>query len=345
VRRRSETIGNIGRAPARRTTPSHPTRPPADHPPERGALRRFIHGALFENVGLKALSLILAITVFLLVNTDRDREIAARVGVSYTLPPDRVLVSERLDEVRITIKGRWQRLRKFDERSLDRINIDLRRATTGEVPITADMFDLPSGLQITSISPKSVRVVFDRRVEKLVEVMPQLAGRPMHGYFVSEVKPQPATLRVRGAAGTLAALSAVRTQDVSVEGRTESFTADTAAITPDGVEPEGSATISVQIVIDEELVTRKMPGLAVRAAGDGVDPAKWKVTPAQVDVSLTGTVLAIEKAKATLVPVVRPSAGDTRSREVAVSIEGLPPGVGVKIWPERVKVSPNRPTP
>jgi YbbR domain-containing protein len=344
TRKRSESIGNYGRAPARRA-PSQPSKTPVEPPAERGALRRWLHAALFENTGLKALSLILAITVFLLVNTDRDREITARVGVSYTLPDDRVLVSERLDEVRITIKGRWQRLRKFDERSLDRINIDLRRAPSGEVPITNDMFDLPSGLTITSVSPKSVRVLFDRRVEKIVEVTPQLAGRPIHGYFVAEAKPTPATVRVRGAAGTLAALSAVRTQEVSVEGRTESFTADTDVVPPDGVETVSATPIALQVVIEEELVTRKLPGLVVRVAGDGVDPAKWSVTPAQVEVSLTGTVLAIEKAKDALAPVVRLSANDTKAREVAVSIEGLPPGIGVKISPERVKVSPLRASP
>lgn len=342
-RSRHETISSLGRAPARQVKPpSGPATPP---PVERGGLRRWLRGALVENIALKGLSMILAITVFLLVNTDRDREITARVGVAYTLPDDRVLVSERLDEVRITVKGPWQHLRRFDERELDRINIDLRRAPSGEVPITTDMIDLPSGLTVTSISPKSVRVLFDRRVEKIVEVMPQLAGRPMHGYFVSELKPTPATLRVRGAAGTLAALSAVRTRDVSVEGRVESFTAATEAITPDGVEPAGSATISLEVVIDEELVTRKLPGLVVRVTGDGVDPARWSVTPAQVEISLTGTVLAIEKAKAALAPVVRLSANDTKAREVAVSIEGLPPGIGVKISPERVKVAPVRPTP
>lgn len=342
MRKRSETIGSFGRAPARRPPPQS-GKAPVDPPPERGTLRRWIHGALFDNMGLKALSLILAITVFLLVNTDRDREITARVGVSYTLPDDRVLVSDRLDEVRVTIKGRWQRLRKFDERSLDRINIDLRHAPSGDVPLTTDMLDLPSGLTVTSISPKSVRVLFDRRVEKIVEVTPQLAGRAMHGYFVSEVKPTPGTLRIRGAAGTLAALSAIKTREVSIEGRTESFTADTEIVAPDGVEATGTGAVSLQVVIDEELVTRKLPGLVVHVIGDGIDPAKWSVAPTQVEVSLTGAVLSIEKAKAALAPVVRLSANDTKAREVAVSIEGLPPGIGVKISPERVRVSPVRP--
>jgi hypothetical protein len=147
MRQRSVTVSGLGRAPARQT-PKQPVHSPRQDPPpgERSPLGRWIHSALFDNVGLKFLSMVLAITVFLLVNTDRDREITARVGVSYTLPDDKVLVSERLDEVRVTIKGPWQRLRRFDERSVDRINLDLRRAQSGEITVTPDMISLPSGL-------------------------------------------------------------------------------------------------------------------------------------------------------------------------------------------------------
>jgi YbbR domain-containing protein len=346
-RKRADTIGNLGRSPARRepTPPPPPSRPPVDPPRERFGIRKFIHDALFENLGLKFLSMVLAITVFLLVNTDRDREISARVGVSYTLPDDKVLVSDRLDEVRVSIKGPWQRLRRFDERELERINIDLRRAQSGDVYITPDMVSLPSGLRVTSISPRTVRVVFDRRLEKLVEIQPSLVGRPMHGYVVSEVKPIPMTIKVRGAERALKGLTSVRTQDISVDNRAEAFATETKILTPDDVEPAGSGDVLVQVSIEEELVTRKLPGQLVRVAGEGIDPARWQVSPAQVDITLTGTLLAIEKAKAALSPVVRPSASDTRPREVAVSIEGLPPGVGVKISPERVKINPVKAAP
>jgi YbbR domain-containing protein len=343
VRQRSETLGSLGRAPARTTRipvgPSLP--PPNDPPPERGAIRRWVHGAFFDNVGLKFLSLVLAVTVFLLVNTDKDREITARVGVSYTLPDDKVLVSERLDEVRVTIKGPWQRLRKFDEREVERINLDLRRAPTGDITITPDMIHLPSNLQVTSISPRTVRVAFDRRVEKIVEVAAQVSGRPEHGFVISEVKPVPATVKVRGAESTLAALSSIHTREVSFEGRAESFIAETEVVPPDGVDVEGSPAVVVRVTVDEELVTRKLPALPVTVRGEGVDPTRWQATPAQVDVTLTGTLLSVEKAKTTSVPVARLTpAGDGKPREVELTMEGLPPGIGVKIFPERVKLAP-----
>ena len=48
--------------------------PPQDPAPETGgAIRRWLHGALFDNVGLKFLSMVLAVTVFLLVTIARSR--------------------------------------------------------------------------------------------------------------------------------------------------------------------------------------------------------------------------------------------------------------------------------
>ncbi len=339
--KRPPTLTGLGRAPARVTAAPPPPEPSS----ERGAVRRWIHGALFDNLGLKFLSMVLAITVFLLVNTDKDREISARVGVSYTLPDDKVLVSDRLDEVRVTIKGPWNRLRKFDERELDRINLDLRRAPSGDIPITPDMVHLPSGLTVESISPRTVHVAFDRRVEKLVEVAPQIAGRPQHGYVISEVKAVPATMKVRGAESALSPLSSIRTQEVSVDNRAESFIVDTDAVPPDGVEIVGTPQVVLHVTIDEELVTRKLPGIVVAVRGDGIDPSKWAVTPGQVEVTLTGALLAVEKAKATLAPVVKVSPNDAKPRDVDVTLEGVPPGIGVKLSPERVHVAPVRAAP
>lgn len=332
--------GTTGRVPVRPSTPIPITPdPPA---PERGALRRGLRSALLDNLGLKFLSMVLAVTVFLLVNTDEHREITALVGVSYTLPEDRVLVSDRLDEVRVTVKGSWQRLRKFDEREIDRLNLDLRGASSGEIPISADMIRLPSGLTVTSINPRSVHVAFDRRVDKVVEITAVVTGRPQHGYTVAEVKPIPATIKLRGAERTLTALTAIRTREINLEGRSELFIAESQVAPPVGVDAVGSTQVVVQISITEELVARKLPGLTVAVKGEG-DVSRWRVTPPQVDVSLTGTLLEIEKARTSIVPVARVTL-DPRPREVEVTIEGLPPGVGVKISPEHVKVAPLRPS-
>jgi len=343
VRQRSQTIGTLGRAPARQSK-SPPLQPlpsaPEPPPPEDGGVRRWLRGAFLDNLGLKFLSIVLAVTVFLLVNDNKDREITVRVGVLYVLPEDRVLVSERIDDIRVTLRGPWRRLRNFDERELSRISVDLRNAPTGEIAFTSDMIQAPSGLAIAQISPRSMRVAFDKRTEKTVDVAPVVAGSPQHGYVVLEIKAAPAAVRVRGAESLLAALSSVRTREVSLEGRTDGFAAPTVLVPPDGIELLGTDQVQVQVRINEELVTRKMPDVPVTAIGDGIDLTKWTIAPAHVEITLTGALLAVEKSRDMMRPVVKVVPTDRSGRDAEVTIEGLPPGVGVRISPERVKLAP-----
>lgn len=342
MRPRSQTIGTLGRSPARSgrvpVAPLPPPRPASEPPPpERGVVRRWIRGALLDNVGIKFLSLVLAVTVFLLVNTDKEREIRVRAQLDYKYPGDLVLTSDRLDEVTVTIKGPWRRLRNFDERELNRITLDLSSAPIGEVPITADLVSLPPGLSVTSITPRAVRVAFDKRVEKAVEVVAVTAGRPQHGYVVAEQKVVPAMVKVRGGERLLAALTSIRTHEVSVQSRTEPFDSVIDLAPPTGVETEPGQRVTVYVRIDEELVTKKLPGVPIVIRGEGVDPTKWTVEPAHIEVTLTGALLGIEKAKDRMVPYVKVVPG---TREAEVIVEGIPPGVGKRISPERVRVVP-----
>src|SRR5262249_44743775 len=160
-------------------------------------------------------------TVFLLVNTDRDSERSERVGVLYQLPDDKVLVSDRVDEVHVTVKGPSRRFRRFD--GVPPITLDLRKAPNGEFPITAQMIKLPPGLQVTSISPHTVRVALDKRVEKVVKVAPTIAGRPRHGYVIDDVKVDPDTIKIRGAESVLASMTAMKTGEINVEDQTATF--------------------------------------------------------------------------------------------------------------------------
>lgn len=345
TRQRSQTIGALGRTSARSSKQQPSVTPPNDPPPvvERGTVRRWIHGALFDNLLLKFLSMVLAVTVFLLVNTDKDNDITVRAPLKYEYPADKVLVSEEVPEVRVTIKGPWRRLKEFDERSLGEIRLDLSNAPTGDFPITPDLVtNLPPGLTVKDISPRTVRIAFDKRVEKLVEVVPITNGRPQHGYVVAEVKSVPATVKVRGGERLLAAISTIKTSEVSLEGRTESFEQLAELASTEGVSVDPTLRVGVSVRIEEELVSRKTPGLVIAVKGDGIDPAKWSVSPPQVEVSLTGALLAVEKARGTITPIVKLTSRDATAREVEVTLEGLPPGVGVRISPERVKVTPVR---
>jgi YbbR domain-containing protein len=325
----------------RASPPSPPTFPKAGEAPP--LLRRalgWLRDAALANLGLKLLSLILALTVFLLVNSDRDREITLHVGVSYTLPEDKVLVSERLPEVRVTVRGPWRLLRRFDEREIDRVNLDLTRVTGGEVPIGTDLVRVPAGLSVISVSPRTFRVAFEKRVDKTVAVSVSTSGRPLHGFTVTAVTVTPATAAARGAQGVIAALSSIRGRDVRADGRSDSFEVDTDLIPPEGVELEAGARAVVRVEIKEELVSRRIGPLPVQVKGDGVDVARVTPRPGQVDVTLTGALLAVERAiSAGITPQIRITpAGLSGRDEIEVTATATVPGVGITIAPPRVRV-------
>jgi YbbR domain-containing protein len=340
-----ESISSIGRIPARVGRPPAPPAPEPPPPAPAGPrLRAYLRGALFANVGLKFVSLVLALTVFILVNTGQEREIVARVGVSYTLPDDKVLVSERVDAVRITVRGPWNRIRHFDERELDRINIDLTHTQAGEVAITPDLIKLPAGLTLTSITPKVVRLAFEKVRTKGVPIEPVYAGRAMHGYRVDEGESKKTLppVTARGPEGVVSALTAIRTEEIRLDGRSEPFAVDVQLLPPDGVEVDPDR-VTVQVQIDEQLVNRRLGPVAIKLTGDA-DPARIKLEPAEVEVVLAGGLRGVERAVASgLTAQVNVNAADAgRPHAAPIVIEGLPPGVGVQVVPPQVMVSPRR---
>jgi YbbR domain-containing protein len=343
---RIETVSALGRVPARVPSRSLPTVPPVPGGPHEDApgvwarVRGWLRGAFLENLVLKFVSAILATTVFILVNTDREREIVATVGVSYTLPEDKVLVSERVDEVRVTLKGPWRRIKRFDERELERVHIDLTRVQGGEVAITPDQINVPSGLRITGVTPRSLRVAFERREVKEVEIVPALSGRPLHGFTVVETRVDPPRIVVRGPEGLVHALPSVRTQEVRIDGRSETFEVGSRLVPPEGIEIEGSDSVGVQVRIDEQLVTRRVGPVAVAVAG--LDSARFRTEPAEVMVLLTGGLRAVEKAvEQGVQPLARVLPGEARSK-IGVLVGNLPAGVGVQVVPAHVAVVPRR---
>lgn len=301
------------------------------------AVGNWLRGAVMDNLGLKVLSLILACTVFLLVNTDEKREINAVVRIRYVLPVDKALVSEHVDEIKVTIRGPWRRIRRFDERQIERIDLDLTHVPGGEVAITPDMIHLPSGLEITSIQPNVIRVAFEDKIKKTVPVTATLAGRPLHGFQLVGTTLDRPTVAVRGATSVVNALDAVRTQEVRVDGRSDTFTTTVPLVPPEGVELTDRDTDAVVTVeVKPELVKQplRIP-LTVRMLPGAT--GAWVADPPDIDVVLTGELLEVERwIQNGVIASVTVPAGATGVLHPAVQIEGGPPQIGRSITPDTV---------
>lgn len=322
--------------------------------PERSigrAVAHWVRGAFVDNAALKFVALVLALTVFILVHSDERAVAGATVKVNYLLPPDRVLVSEPLKEVSITVEGSRRRLKRFHEVKLEEIELDLRNmAAGGEVFIESNMITgLPDGIELISITPPSVKVELDQRQVKEVPVTVETIGAPGRGYAVKSVTTSPSRVKVSGGADKVTALESVASSQVRVDGRTASFRTDVRLVPPNGVEVVGGHTVQVEVVLGEEQGSRDIELPVAIKPGQGVAPGevdRFVAEPDRVHVVLRGSILAIDdvrpdqlSAYVTIYPddVAR---GPTRKAEVHI-----PPlrEVGTEITPAEITVKPKPP--
>lgn len=315
------------------------------------AVAHWVRGAFVDNAALKFVALVLALTVFILVHSDERAVAGATVKVNYLLPPDRVMVSEPMKEVSITVEGSRRRLKRFHEHKLDEIELDLRNMPDGgEVFIESNMITgLPDGIDLISITPPSVKVELDQRQMKEVPVVVESIGTPGRGYVVKSVTTSPTRVKVSGGSSKVSGLESVSTSQVRLDGRTASFRTEARLVPPGGVKVDGGDMVQVEVTLGEEQGAREVDLPVTIRPAQGVAPdqvARFVAEPDRVHVVLRGSILAIDSvspdqlsAYVTIYPddVAR---GPTRKAEVHI-----PPlrEVGTEITPPDVTVRPKPP--
>lgn len=312
-------------------------------------LRELLRRAFVENAALKVVALILAVTLFILVNGERDAVVAAYLKVVYTMPEDRVLMGQPVDKVRVTVRGPWTRIKRFDEREIDPIYIDLGRVPEGEFVFQEDMIRLPPGLELTSINPPSVRLHFEHRATRVVPIEAAFEGAPARGYRVEAVRVSPKEATIRGARSLVEATSTILTRRISLSGRTARFTERVAlAPTDPHVSVEGASEVEVEVVIGEEPAEMRLEKLpvAVRPSEDAPDlpVGRFAVVPAEVTAILRGGRNAVDRVDVTRISArveLRPRDVATRRRRPApILLDGIPEGVAVELHPRQVVIEP-----
>jgi YbbR domain-containing protein len=315
------------------------------------AVRAWARGALLDHLPLKFVAMVLALTVFIVVHSDEDAALGVTVVVSYTLPEDRVMVSEPVDRVRITVKGSWRRVKRFRDDDVDPVWLDLRGFPGGAFTLTPDMFRVPPNLSVESIAPASIPVAFEPKQRKVVEVVPLTVGDPAHGYSTAAITTRPAQVTIEGAESAVRLTSQVHTTDVVLAGRSQSFASRVALKPPHRfVKVVGEPAVDVAVTLVEELESREL-GLvpvAIRLGDEvrGLDPAAFAVDPPEVRVVLRGARLAIERVTDSDVIAVVEVFADLaagRIRRAPVLIEGVTTdGVAVEVAPREVTLQRRR---
>ena len=206
---------------------------------------------VFDNLGLKLLSLFLAAFLWAVVLGEQKVEVTVNEPLDFDIPPNLFLVNDPVDVVEVRLRGPKTLVTSLTAREVTMSQPPVM-LVEGEntVPIREDMIRVPRGVQVMAVNPQRVRVVLEAATEREIEVSPRVEGRPPDGFVVRRVTSVPPRVRMVGPTSELRRITWVRTLPINVTGQTASFSAR-VLLEPVGrrVRVEDNAAIIVEVEI------------------------------------------------------------------------------------------------
>jgi YbbR domain-containing protein len=176
----------------------------------------------FRNLGLKFLSTLVAVMLWLIVAGERVVERVMRAPVEFqNLPAGLELVGNPPDTVEVRLRGSSGALSRMTAGDMSAV-LDLSTARPGRrlFHITSSQVNVPYGLEIVQVGPSTLMMEFEMSGIRMVPVEPDIDGRPANGYEVTKVTSDPEMVEVAGPESALKRLQAAITEPVSVADQT-----------------------------------------------------------------------------------------------------------------------------
>ena len=273
-----------------------------------------IRNMLTRNLGLKLLSLVIAVVLWFFA-VGRER---AEVGISVPLelvnfPPNTVIANQVPDGVSVRIRGSVAITRQVADRKL-RFSLDLAgsKIGTNEFTLKAETLGLPRGMEIIRMAPSTVTVELEKLIQKKVGLLPVIKGEPVTGFIIEDIQLTPKYVEIRGPESLVKTLGIIWTDPIDVTQLDKSAKVKTKPALPDvALSLVGESEVTAELRVGEKMNARTFKEVPVEVINTDLD---YKIEPQAVDLVIRGpmstmTYLASGKALA-----------------VRVSLSGLAPG-------------------
>ncbi len=179
-------------------------------------LRRYI----FHNIGLKLVSLLIAVLLWTAIARQPVAEIALNVPIEFVNAPANLEISsEAIPQIQVRLRGYSGVLRDMNASQIH-ASIDLSNARPGErtYDLPPARVHAPRDVEVEQVIPSQFRISFDTRATRTVEVSPRVIGTPAPGYYLQEVAVDPPNVSVAGPTHRLESLQSVNTDPVDASG-------------------------------------------------------------------------------------------------------------------------------
>lgn len=182
-------------------------------------LLRSLVERMIRDPGTTLLSVVLATLVWLFVQNQQTDEGSLRIPVAFVFDDHLVNLDPLLRKATLQVEGPRAEIRRAANLKL-RILADLEDAGPGEHEVSLDAFipELPAGLTVRGLSPRTYTIRLDERSRRNVRVEPAWVGEPRAGFSIVNVASQPDVVEVTGPRSVVAQLEHVSSKPIDLSG-------------------------------------------------------------------------------------------------------------------------------
>jgi len=180
----------------------------------------FLRKYVFHNFSLKVLSLGVAVLLWMAVTRDPVAEVALNVPIEFHNAPEHLEISsETIPQVQVRVRGPVRAVRDLSASEVHAV-IDLANVQPGErtYDLSPARIHVPDGVHVVQAVPAQIRISFDRRESRQVEVKPRVMGTFASGYRIEQVTALPQSVTIVGPATNVRAVEAAITDPVDASG-------------------------------------------------------------------------------------------------------------------------------
>ncbi len=295
----------------------------------------------FQHLGLKLLSLVMALVLWMVVSGEETVERGLRVPLELQqVPAGLELTGDVPTTVDLRVRGPSGTLSRVSAGDVVAV-LDLRSAVEGRrlFTLTPEQIRVPFGVEVVQVTPSAIAMAFERSAIKQVPVVPAVDGLPAPGYVVGAKTADPPRVEVIGPESVVKTVAEVLTEAVSVAGARDRVTQTVAIGVLDPslrLKNARSAAVTVQIVPAPLERTMKSRPIHLRGLASTLEA---QATPVTVDVGLRASRLAMSRVEPDNIVAYIDVAGLSPGLYTLTVHADSPPDVGIThINPASVQV-------
>ncbi len=188
-----------------------------------------VNKLLFDNWGIKLLSLGLALTLWFFVTSKGKTELTLTVPIELrNIPQNMAVVGDVAGSLEARVQGQERVLRDITIGKKVVAIADLSMTKVGEntVRLSPDDIRRPAGVTVTYLSLPEIRVKLEPLIRKSFRLKPILHGVPAPGHRVARISISPARITVEGPSSVMNTLEGLQSMPIDIQGSSESITVE-----------------------------------------------------------------------------------------------------------------------